>query len=119
MSSSYVVLLAPNDPVIGGLMGELVRLAGHIPKFANVDETTRHALDRVKPQLLLLDCDHRDCDEALLEAAKGRGTPIIFFSGARSGHELERFARRHGVHAFLLPNGPRILRATIERAVGD
>jgi DNA-binding NtrC family response regulator len=116
VSAPLTILLAPNDPIIGALMAELVRIAGHTPRFARVDETVRGAIHRLSPQALLLDCDHDDCDEDLLQTAKTMALPIIFFSGTRSQSELERFARRHGVHAFVLPNGPSLLRSTIERA---
>ncbi len=117
MSDSQVVLVIPNDPVLGALLGELVSLAGHAPRFPSADETVRSAITRVSPGILLLDCDHAECSDDLLSTAQESGIPVVFFSGSRTASELERVARRHNVKSVLLPTGPKLLARTLRAAL--
>ena len=110
------VLVVPTDLTIGALMMDLVRVAGHTAHMIRGDESIAHAIRRVSPELLLLDCDHFECDEELLTVATQRGVPVVFFSGARSTAELERISRTFGVAMFQLPNGPRMLDRTLREA---
>ncbi|HJU89044.1 MAG TPA: hypothetical protein VJ672_06600 [Gemmatimonadaceae bacterium] len=110
------VLIVPTDLTIGALMMDLVRVAGHTAHVIRSDESVPQAIRRVQPDLLLLDCDHFECDEDLIAAADRRDVPVVFFSGARSSQELQRISDRFGVPMFQLPNGPRMLDRTLRDA---
>jgi DNA-binding NtrC family response regulator len=119
VADSIVVLVVPTDLSIGTLMGELVRIAGHVAHTLRSDESIEQGIQRVRPAVVLIDCDHFECDEELLAGAARRGVPVVFFSGARSSQELQRIARRFGVASFQLPNGPRLLDRAIREAAAQ
>jgi hypothetical protein len=99
-----VVLIFSTDPLAAALLGAGVELARATPVFPREQEKPREALLRVKPRLVMIDCDHEDaCSEALFGPAMMIGAHISVFSSTRSRRALEPIAREFNVTAFGLP----------------
>ncbi len=98
------VLIIAQDAVIGALMHAMVELSGHTPLSPRDDEHPLRAMDRLRPTVTLLDCEHDvACEEAAFERASLCGTRLILFSAMRSERELEDVARRRQLPSFVLP----------------
>jgi hypothetical protein len=54
----------------------------------------------------LIDCNHPDCSETLIERIRGLEATPILFSPFRMQHEVGAVATRHGVRSFTLPTDP-------------
>ena len=52
---------------------------------------------------VLIDCDHPDCRDALLESIMRAGVAPILFSPFRMQAEVRSVAARHGINSFTLP----------------
>lgn len=90
--------------MIASLMGSLLELAGHVPMFPLADEHPIAAIGRVKPALLLLDCDHDiACEDEAYERADALGAKVLLFTPSRTEDELRAFARRRGLKSIALP----------------
>ena len=99
-----VVLIFATDPLAAALLGAGVELAKGTPAFPREQEKPRDALLRVKPRLVMIDCDHADaCTEALFGPAMMIGARISVFSSTRSRRTLEPIAREFNVATFGLP----------------
>ena len=98
------ILILANEEVISALLGAMVELEGHTPAFPAHDERPLAALARVRPSLLLLDCEHDLAweEESMRRIADG-GTRTLLFSAMRSQREIEMIASRYGFPAFVLP----------------
>src|SRR4029077_4532677 len=55
--SRNVVLVLSSDPLAAALPGAAIELAGHAPTFQQADESPRGALLRLRPALVVIDCD--------------------------------------------------------------
>jgi hypothetical protein len=73
------ILVIAREPLIQTLMCSLVDLAGHRAAQPRSDETVAAAIARVRPRLLLLDCEHDGAceDEAYQAAARGPARAAI------------------------------------------
>jgi len=82
----------------------MAELAGYAPVFPEGDERPLEAITRLRPAVVLLDCDHdvACADEAYTRAAQ-TGCRVILFSAMRSQRETESLATQRGVTAFTLP----------------
>ncbi len=110
------VLIVARDANIASLMEALVEVAGYRPAHAAADERPLAALARIRPEVLLLDCDHTlATSEALQAATQAAGSRVVLFSASHPGWELDRFAQRRGLRSVALPAGP----AAIGRAIAD
>jgi hypothetical protein len=99
-----VVLIFSTDPLAAALLGAGVELARATPAFPRDQESAREALLRVKPRLVMIDCDHEEaCSEALFGPAMMIGARISVFSSTRSRRVLEPIAREFNVATFDLP----------------
>ena len=52
---------------------------------------------------MLIDCDHPDCRDALVESTMQAGVVPILFSPFRMQAEVRSVAARHGIKSFTLP----------------
>ncbi len=52
---------------------------------------------------VLIDCDHPDCTEALIQTIRRLDATPILFSPFRVPHEVRAVATCHGVRSFTLP----------------
>ena len=98
------VLILSADPLAAALLGAAVELAGHQPSFPQTGESDRAALLRLRPRVLLLDCDHGDaCTEELIGPAIMTGATVQLFSTARSARDASALAQRLGLSLVRLP----------------
>ena len=92
------VLVFSCDPLSGALLGAVVELGGHRPHFAAADETARSALLRVRPQVVLIDCDHEEsCSEEFVGPALMTGARVLLIRSGRTVRDMSDFATRLSV----------------------
>lgn len=102
--SRHAVLIFSADPLAAALLGAVVELAGLAPRFASKDEAARSALLRVRPQIVLVDCDHEDsCSEAFVGPALMTGAQVILCRSRRTQRDAREFAARMGLTVATLP----------------
>lgn len=92
------------EPLIQTLMCSLVDLSGHRASQARNDETVSAAIGRVRPQLLLLDCEHDcACEQEAYDAAASVGAEVLLFTPSRTNAEVADFASGRGLRSMALP----------------
>jgi DNA-binding response OmpR family regulator len=97
------VLILAREEVVAALLGLMVELRGFQPRFLARAEPVEDAILREKPDAVIIDCDHPDYGDALLEAMKNAGAVPILFSPFRMHSEVRSVAARHGIRSFTLP----------------
>jgi DNA-binding NtrC family response regulator len=97
------VLILAREEVVAALLGMLVEIRGLQPKFLGSAEPAEDAILRDRPRAVIIDCDHPDCGEDLLEFIRMAGALPILFSPSRMQSELRSVADRHGLRSFSLP----------------
>lgn len=97
------VIILAREEVVAALLGLMVELQGLQPKFLGRAEPVEDAILREKPEAVIIDCDHPDYGDELLEAMKKAGAVPILFSPYRMLSEVRSVAARHGVRSFTLP----------------
>ena len=97
------MLILAREEVVGALLGLMVELRGLEPKFPGRAEPVEDAILRDKPDTVIIDCDHPDCRDALVEAIMKTGAVPILFSPFRRQAEVRSVAARHGLKSFTLP----------------
>lgn len=103
MSGSAVLVLS-SDPMAAALLGAAIELAGYEPQFPQADEAARNALLRVRPGLVVIDCDHEDaCTDAFVGPALMTGSRVLLFRSRRTRRDASEFALRLGVMVVELP----------------
>jgi DNA-binding response OmpR family regulator len=100
------VLIVAREEVVAALLGLMVELRGLHPRFPEAGEAIERAIGRFGPTAVVLDCDHPDCDEDLLETIKRAGAKPILFSPYRLQPEVQNVAARLGTKSFTLPTDP-------------
>jgi DNA-binding NtrC family response regulator len=109
-----LVLVVAKDAVIGSLMASLTEIAGYDPVFPAADESVSQAITRLKPDILLLDCDEPAAvqQEPYVRAADA-GTRVILFTPSRTEREVRRLAAERALTSFALPIQPSALGAIL------
>ena len=97
------VLILAREEVVAALLGMLVELKGLQPRFPGRAEPIEDAILREKPRAVVIDCDHPDCGDELLETIKEAGALPVLFSPFRMPPEVRSAAERHGIRSFTLP----------------
>ena len=97
------VLILAREEVVAALLGMLVELRGLQPRFLGKAEPIEDAILREKPRAVVIDCDHPDYRDELLETIKKAGSLPVLFSPFRMQPELRSAAERHGIRSFTLP----------------
>lgn len=97
------MLILAREEVVAALVGLMVELRGMQPKFPGRAERVEDAILREKPETVIIDCDHPDCMDALVEAIMKTGAVPILFSPFRMQSEVRSVAARHGLRSFTLP----------------
>lgn len=100
------VLILAREEVVAALLGLMVELHGLQPKFVDRLESVDDAIRQQRPVAVLIDCDHPDCTDTLIETIKRLDATPILFSPFRVHHEVRAVAARHGVRSFTLPTDP-------------
>lgn len=102
--SRQAVLVLSSDPLAAALLGAAIELAGHSPRFAQSDETARAALLRVRPRLVLVDCDHEDaCSDAFIGPALMTGSRLLLFRSRRTRRDVSELSDRLGLRVVDMP----------------
>ena len=102
--SQQAVLIFSADPLAAALLGALVELTGHAAHFQREDEAARGALMRVRPRLVLIDCDHEEtCADVFIGPALMTGAQVILYRSRRTRQETHEFAGRLGLRVVELP----------------
>ena len=104
--SNVRILVVAGHAMIGALLGALVELAGYRPLFADVDERPDAAIERLEPDLVLLDCElAAAAEDDAYRAAFEAGSRLLLFGSSLTAVETERFAARRGAPCITLPIG--------------
>jgi hypothetical protein len=102
--SRDAILVLSNDPLSAALLGAATELAGYSPRFPLPDEHARAALRRVRPRLVLVDCDHADaCTDEFVGPALMTGSRVLLFRSHRTAHDRGEFAKRLSLPVLDLP----------------
>ena len=98
------ILVIAKEPLIQTLMCSLVDLSGHRALQPRSDEPVAAAIGRVRPQLLLLDCEHDcACEQEAYDAAARVGAEVLLFTPSRTNAEVADFASGRGLRSMALP----------------
>jgi hypothetical protein len=95
-------LIVARDPMTGALIGSLVEVSGFRPVFPATTEDTAHAIARLRPNVVLVDCDAGD-EERCIEPVAEYGGAVVMFSPWRPEAEVRSIASRHSLDYFTLP----------------
>jgi hypothetical protein len=102
--SHRAVLILSSDPLAAALLGAAAELAGYEAIFSHAGELPRVALRRLRPHLVLVDCDHDGaCSEAFVGPALMTGAKVLIFRSRRSARDVSDLARRMQVTLLDLP----------------
>ena len=98
------VLILSADVLAAALLGAAVELAGHQPHFPESHERPRDALRRVRPRLVVVDCDHEEaCAESFVGPALMTGAQLLLFDSHKRADRGVTAARRLGLDVVHLP----------------
>jgi hypothetical protein len=98
------VLILANSSLIRGLLRAYLDHAGHTPLDADPDEEPERAVERLRPQVVLLDCDvPGTCEDRFVEHATALGARVLLFSPARDDYAVQALARERGLPWFGMP----------------
>lgn len=100
------MLIFAREEIVAALLGLMVEISGFQPRFPGDDESAKHAITRRRPYAVLVDCDHAEFDDDLIESIRASGARPILFSPLRNQPEMTRIAARHGTPSFTLPAQP-------------
>jgi AmiR/NasT family two-component response regulator len=98
------ILVIAREPLIQTLMCSLVDLSGHHAAQPWSDESVVDAVLRLRPQLILLDCEHdAACEDGAYLAAASVGAAVLLFTPSRSRAEVADLAAERGLQSMALP----------------
>jgi hypothetical protein len=118
--SRQAVLIISSDPLAAALLGAAVELAAHMPHFVRADERARAALLRVRPRLVLVDCDHDEaCSDEFVGPAIMTGARVILFKSNRSTVDRSAFGDRFGLRILSMPTEHDSITSVIKEALDD
>jgi DNA-binding NtrC family response regulator len=100
------VLILAREEVVAALLGLMVELRGSHPRFLEREESVEDAIGRESFDAVVIDCDHPECTDRLLDAIRNTGAVPILFSPFRIEPEVLEVAARHGTRSFTLPTDP-------------
>lgn len=102
--SRHAVLVLSSDPLAAALLGAAIELAGHAPRFPLSEEAARTALLRIRPRLVVIDCDHEDgCSDAFIGPALMTGSRVLLFQSRRTQRDVSELAGRLGLSVMDMP----------------
>ncbi len=116
MVQKLLVLILVRDAVMAALLRLLVRLAGREPVFPAADEAPTTAVGRLRPRLVVVECDHEAArSDAFYARVAEVGSKLLLFSSSPPSRLAELVTAQRGVKAFLLPGD----RNAIVRTIAD
>ena len=102
--SRHAVLIFSSDALAAALLGAAVELTGHVPHFVRQGEAARGALLRVRPRLVLIDCDHEEsCSDEFVGPALMTGSQVLLFRSRRTERDMASFADRLALRVVEMP----------------
>jgi hypothetical protein len=114
----FAVLIFSSDPLAAALIAAAIELAGHAPHFAQPGESAREALRRVRPGLVLIDCDHAEsCSDEFIGPALMMKARVLLFKSKRTERDVREFAERLKLRVVSLPMEYEDFQATLQEAV--
>src|SRR5438128_387110 len=85
-------------------MCSLVDLSGHHAVQPRGDESVASSIARLRPRVVLLDCEHdAACEDDAYGAASSAGTTVLLFTPSRSHAEVADLAAARGLQSMALP----------------
>jgi DNA-binding response OmpR family regulator len=118
--SRHAVLVLSSDALAAALLGAAVELAGHQPHFARQEEPARGALLRVRPKLVLIDCDHEEsCTDEFVGPALMTGGKVLLFRSRRTEQDRTAFAERLSLRVVDMPLDHRELTTLLQEMLGE
>jgi DNA-binding NtrC family response regulator len=100
----HAVLIYSADALAAALLGAAVELAGHAPHYARQGEPARSALLRVRPKLILIDCDHEEtCSDEFVGPALMTNAEVLLFRSHRTTKDMAEFAQRLSLRIVDMP----------------
>lgn len=97
------VLVLAREELISALLGLLVETTGHSVFFPESEEGAEDAMRRTGPGVVIVDCDHRGCTDALVQAASEVGARLILFSASRDPEYVRKAAATARSQSFTFP----------------
>jgi chemotaxis response regulator CheB len=118
--SHHAVLVLSSDALAAALLGAAVEFAGHVPHFARQGEPARTALLRVRPKLVLIDCDHEEsCTDEFVGPALMTGGKVLLFRSRRTEQDRTAFADRLSLRVVDMPLDHTTLTTILKETLGD
>ncbi len=103
--SVHAILIFSSDPLAAALLGAAGELAGCVPYYAREDEAARAALLRVRPAVVLIDCDHEEaCSDEFVGPALMTGAKVVLFRSRNTRRDMQPFADRLSLHVMNMPS---------------
>lgn len=103
--SRSAVLVFSSDPLAAALLAAAIELAGNEPLFASAQETARAAVKRVRPRLVLIDCDHEEtCCEEFIGPAMMMKAKVVLLRNTGTQRDVTGLAERMHLRVIDLPN---------------
>ncbi|MEP6549592.1 MAG: hypothetical protein ABJB95_00345 [Gemmatimonadales bacterium] len=99
-------MILAREEIVAALLGLMVELRGMQPRFLARDESPEDVFGSGSFDAVVVDCDHPDCNERLLETIRRAHAVPILFSPSRMQGEVNDVAARHGIKSFTLPTDP-------------
>jgi DNA-binding response OmpR family regulator len=100
------VLILACEEVVAALLGLMVEVSGFQARYPADGQTAAAAAASQHPHVVLIDCDHPEFDENLIEVIRTSGARPILFSPLKMRAEVTNLALRHRTEAFTLPTEP-------------
>lgn len=111
------ILICTTDPLAAALLAAAVELDGHDPRFPEPDEPARAALVRIRPAVVLVDCDYPDaCDDTFVGPALMLGVRIVLLRSPHSRTDPTEIAAHRGLEVLDLPAHQDALADLLRRA---
>ena len=112
------VLIVSTDPLVGALLGILAELEGCSVAFDDGHESPWAAVEHHRPELLLVDVDHRDgASDAFLEHVRRAGLKVILYGPRQVPPKVRTRAEERALPWFTLPVAHQEFSRTLEAAL--
>ena len=116
----HAVLIFSSDTLAAALIGAAVELAELTPQFPQEGESVRAALMRVRPKLVLIDCDHKEsCSDEFIGPALMTGARILLFRSPHPQRDVGAFSSRLGLHVIDMPLKPESFMRLLTQALAQ
>ena len=116
--SAPKVLVLSTDPVVAALLGVLLESVKFEPVYASQRESAKLAVARVRPDAVLIDCEHAEaCTEEFYSFLRLQGAATVVFTPGREAYDVRAIAEGQGVAWFAMPIGREELRRRLDAAL--